>query len=194
MLKNEWGKIYSHILPVVYIVGSEPANPCYKIFTELGLQIARWFANFKDINSKELGSLVDTLFNGISSKENSSLREYCAECIGEFIKYTIKQRKPEELKAEHENIKIVVRRLQNYSGHPDSFKRLGALITLKKILKHIANEEFLREKYCFDLADSCLSISKKGTTLNAEENKDFSHVHFFLFFPLKNYILRSRLK
>ena len=108
-----------------------------QLFNSFCFQIVRWFANSKEYESAELSCLLDTLMASICSKNNGSLREFSAVLIGEFIKWTIKQKSKEELKRNYGNFKSVIRRIESFGSHPDAFHRYGALLALKQLILYI---------------------------------------------------------
>ena len=95
-------------------------------------------------------------------KENTNLRDFAAKCFGEFVKYTIKQQTPKQLKKNYVNIKSVVGRIESSSTNPDPYKRYGSIMTMKAILYDLAGQEFLVEKYIFELLKSFLNIVKQN--------------------------------
>jgi DNA-dependent protein kinase catalytic subunit len=84
-LKKNFSVLYSKIFPVIFLIGSDSNNPNMKLFNTLALQITRWFSNTYEYEAPDLCALLDSLMSSIISKENSSLREFAACCIGNVV-------------------------------------------------------------------------------------------------------------
>jgi hypothetical protein len=56
------------------------------------------------------------------------------QVLGEFLRWTIKQFPPEELKRNYGNIKTVFRRVQSYVSHPDPRRKAIGLLGLKELV------------------------------------------------------------
>ena len=83
-LKKNFSVLYSSIFPVIFLIGSDSNNPNMKLFNTFALQITRWFSNTYEYEAPDLCALLDSLMASIISKENSSLREFAACCIGKL--------------------------------------------------------------------------------------------------------------
>jgi DNA-dependent protein kinase catalytic subunit len=150
-LKKDFSLIYEKILPVLFAIASDFSHPGYKLLNTLTFQLIRWLAHSKQVDSPEISVLLDALMVCVSSHFNMKMRELGAKCIGEFVKWTIKVTTDIELKVNQGNIKMVLRRIQSYSGHPDEQKRLGSLLALREFLAQIKLQKFLVEKFILEL-------------------------------------------
>lgn len=157
---KSYKNLYEHIFPAIFQIASDVEDISTKIFNTLCLQIVRWFANSKDYENPEIATLLDTLINCVSVRDNSNLREFAAVCIGEFVKWTIKQASKEQLRENPGNIKSVIRRIQNNASHPDPYNRYGAILAIKQAIIHIREEDSLVEKYTLELTQTAMNIIK----------------------------------
>ena len=155
-----FANLYSRILPTIFAIACDVDDISTKIFNTLCLQIVRWFSGNKEYENKETACLLDTLMTCVSVRDNSNLRDFSSVCIGEFVKWFIKQSTQEQLKLNYGGIKSVIRRIQNNSNHPDLYNRYGALLALKHIIPYIREEDFLVEKYILEITQTALNILK----------------------------------
>ncbi|KAL4502183.1 hypothetical protein ABPG72_000418 [Tetrahymena utriculariae] len=169
--KEEFSKIYSKLFPTIFSIGSNSSHPSCQLMNQLVLQISRWFANSKQLESPEVAELLDNIMNFISSKDNNNLRELAANCLGQFIKWTLKQNTEQEIKVNHSNIKSALRRIVSFSGQPDLSKRFGALLALKEVVNNIKNESFLIDKFIMETIQTSMRIVQKtGVSQEVEDN------------------------
>lgn len=156
----DFNNLYEHIFPAIFQIAADVEDVSTKIFNTLCLQVVRWFSNSKEYEHTETATLLDTLINCVSVRDNSNLREFAAICIGEFVKWTIKQLTKKELTENYGNIKSVIRRIQNNANHPDIYNRYGAILAMKQSIVYLREEDFLVEKYALELMQTTLTIVK----------------------------------
>lgn len=53
---------------------------------------------------------------GGGSREDGALREFCGRCVGELVKWSVKQRKEEEIKEDQEIFKSLIRRIKVFEN------------------------------------------------------------------------------
>lgn len=85
---------------------------------------------------KKLNNIVFVLFqDGIVDPIDSTLRDFCGQCIREFLKWSIKQTTPQQQEKSPVNTKSLFKRLYSLALHPNAFKRLGASLAFNNIYR-----------------------------------------------------------
>ena len=176
--KMNFSNLYARILPVIFTIAADPEDISTKIFNTLCLQLVRWFSSSKEYENKEVACLLDTLMNCVSVKDNSNLRNFAAVCIGEFVKWCIKQSSAQQMKENYGNIKSIIRRIQNNSNFPDIYFRYGAILALKHVIPWLREENSLVERFILEMTHVTLNIIKinnhtQNITEEMKENTNY---------------------
>lgn len=66
---------------------------------------------------------------------DSTLRDFCGQCVREFLKWSIKQSTPQQQEKSPVNTKSLFKRLYSLALHPNAFKRLGAALAFNNIYR-----------------------------------------------------------
>lgn len=81
-------------------------------------------------------NLACSLFqDGIVDPGDSTLRDFCGQCVHEFLKWSIKQTTPQQQEKSPVNTKSLFKRLYSLALHPNAFKRLGAALAFNNIYR-----------------------------------------------------------
>ncbi|MBZ3885751.1 DNA-dependent protein kinase catalytic subunit [Sciurus carolinensis] len=88
--------------------------------------------------------------DGIVDPVDSTLRDFCGQCIREFLKWSIKQTTPQQQEKSPVNTKSLFKRLYSFALHPSAFKRLGASLAFNNIYREFREEESLVEQFVFE--------------------------------------------
>ncbi|OWK04327.1 PRKDC, partial [Cervus elaphus hippelaphus] len=76
--------------------------------------------------------------DGIVDPVDSTLRDFCGQCIREFLKWSIKQTTPQQQENSPVNTKSLFKRLYSFALHPNAFKRLGASLAFNNIYREFS--------------------------------------------------------
>ncbi|KAH8038085.1 hypothetical protein HPB51_021642 [Rhipicephalus microplus] len=77
------------------------------------------------------------------SRKETTVRDFAAQCLKEFVAWSIKQSSSKELEKSPTNVKSVLGRLCSYCRHPSASKRLGAALVFNNIYSLVREEESL---------------------------------------------------
>ena len=127
----KFSRQFSRLLPVVFRLATDMETVARQMFEPFTKQIVRWFAKAKTHEHPETMAVLDTLMEAISDPTNPALRSLGSSCLGEFTKVISKLNSGAELVP---HFKSVLRRVENFSNHPDPYKRIGALRCFKEVL------------------------------------------------------------
>jgi hypothetical protein len=83
---------------------------------------------------EEAIALLNSLSEGIASKDNHALREVCAASMAEFSRYAIKQATSKTISQSPIAADTLINRLKNMATHPDHSKRSGAVLAFAHIV------------------------------------------------------------
>jgi len=155
-----YSKIYSKLFPTLIALATEVEQISRQLFEELCFQIVRWFANSRTHLHPDVESLLDALVEGASSKSNSELRDFCSRCVAQFAKWSLKQLTDKEISQSPANIKSLIRRIASNSNHPDSFKRLSAVLCFSKVFSVIRESDPLVDRFCLEIGHCVVSALK----------------------------------
>ncbi|CAG8461030.1 2617_t:CDS:10, partial [Racocetra fulgida] len=121
-----------------------------KLFRRLVAQMIHWFTNNAQYENPETIALLQCCLDAICDTWGS-LRDYGAECLNEFLLWSIKQSSAQQMDENPMNIKSLLKRLYNLSAHPDYTKRLGASLAVNHIYRVYREEEPLIDLFTFEL-------------------------------------------
>lgn len=122
---------FARLLPVVFRLATDMEPIPRQMFEPFTKQVVRWFAKAKTHEHPETMAVLDGLMEAISDPTNPALRTLGSACLGEFTKVLTKVNLGSELVP---HFKSVLRRVENFSNHPDPYKRIGALRCFKEVL------------------------------------------------------------
>ncbi|CAG9330104.1 unnamed protein product [Blepharisma stoltei] len=143
---NPFAKVYEKLFPVIYNLATDVEAVSRQVFEPLSRQLVRWFAKSRGYEHPETMALLDALMQAVSNPNNAALRNLAGSCMGEFASSVISQ--PASPVA---YFKSILRRIETYSNHPDSTKRLGAVLCIGNILTHMGNNDELVDRFLLEI-------------------------------------------
>lgn len=128
------------------------------------MQLIHWFTNNKKFESQDTVAVLEAILvgddalrpsqlphqhvyklhlnpfflivqDGVVDPMDSTLRDFCARCIEEFVKWSIKQTTPKQQEKSPTNMKSLFKRIYSLALHPSGFKRLGASLAFNSIYR-----------------------------------------------------------
>ena len=102
------------------------------LFRELILQISRWLAHNKEEENQLVSSFIATILELAGQADKPEQRSLCLECLREFLSHSIRNHGKVSLIMA--NFNIFMRKIEGLSMHPDSFRRLAGLMSIKQLL------------------------------------------------------------
>lgn len=91
-------------------------------------------------------ALLDALMNAVSNPNNAALRNLAGSCMGEFARSVIAQQA-----SPVSYFKSILRRIETYSNHPESTKRLGAMLCIGNILTALGTHDELVDRFILEI-------------------------------------------
>ncbi|CAG8447301.1 28743_t:CDS:10, partial [Dentiscutata erythropus] len=148
--KSPFYRIYRRIFPALLRLAIDTDQVPRKLFRRLVAQMIHWFTNNAQYENPETIALLQCCLDAICDTWGS-LRDYGAECLNEFLLWSIKQSSAQQMDENPTNIKSLLKRLYNLSAHPDYTKRLGASLAVNHIYRVYREEESLIDQFTFEL-------------------------------------------
>ncbi|KAI8079021.1 uncharacterized protein B0P05DRAFT_470219, partial [Gilbertella persicaria] len=139
---------YLHIFPVMLKLANDPDQIAREMFQALYAQVIHWLTNNAQSENNETIALLQALLEA-SCSSDAGLRDYGAECIQEFVKWSIKQTSRSTDSAH--NIRSLLRRLYNLMTSPSTSKRFGASLVFNRIYRLFREEPVLVNSYTLEI-------------------------------------------
>ncbi|KAI8641990.1 hypothetical protein BD408DRAFT_483034 [Parasitella parasitica] len=139
---------YERVFPVMLklAIDADPiARDMYQFFYS---QIIHWLTNNAHADNPETIALLQSLLDA-SCDTDAGLRDYGAECIQEFVVWSIKQTSRSTDGAQ--NIKSLLKRLYNLMASSSASKRFGASLVFNRIYRQFREESALVDEYTFEI-------------------------------------------
>ncbi|XP_042320371.1 DNA-dependent protein kinase catalytic subunit [Sceloporus undulatus] len=143
-------RLYKHIFPVLLRLACDIDQVTRQLYGTLVMELIHWFTNNKKFESQDTVTLLEAILNGIVDPVDSTLRDFCGQCIHEFLKWSIKQTTPQQQEKSPVNTKSLFKRLYSLALHPNAFKRLGAALGFNNIYREFREESTLVDQFVFE--------------------------------------------
>uniref|UniRef100_A0A8C4S1N9 DNA-dependent protein kinase catalytic subunit n=1 Tax=Erpetoichthys calabaricus TaxID=27687 RepID=A0A8C4S1N9_ERPCA len=144
-------RLHKHIFPVLLRLACDVDQVTRQLYEPLVMQLIHWFTSNKKFESQDTVAMLEAILDGLVHPVESTLRDFCGQCVQEFLKWSIKQTTPEQQKNSPANTKSLFKRLYSLALHPNAFKRLGAALAFNSIYKHFREEEALVDQFVFEV-------------------------------------------
>ncbi|XP_071410665.1 DNA-dependent protein kinase catalytic subunit isoform X2 [Pithys albifrons albifrons] len=138
------------VFPVLLRLACDIDQVTRQLYEPLVMQLIHWFTNNKKFESHDTVAFLEAILSGIVDPVDSTLRDFCGQCIREFLKWSIKQTTPEQQEKSPANTKSLFKRLYSLALHPSAFKRLGAALAFNSIYREFREENSLVEQFVFE--------------------------------------------
>ncbi|KAF9970692.1 hypothetical protein BGZ73_006560 [Actinomortierella ambigua] len=146
-VKSPFHKIYLHIFPALLKLAIDVDQVARSLYRPLVMQLIHWFTNNAQYENPETIAFLKCCMDA-ACDTLGPLRDFGAECLGEFVKWSIKQSSSSSNSA---NVKSVLKRVYNLAGHSDPAKRLGAALIVNRIYRVFREEASLVNQFTFEL-------------------------------------------
>ncbi|XP_061175418.1 DNA-dependent protein kinase catalytic subunit-like [Saccostrea echinata] len=141
--------IYRKIFPSILQLACDVDLVTKQLYEPLLMQLIHWFTKNNKAESEESMALLDAIYDGIIQPNDTALRDFCAICLREFLKWSIKQSK--NVEKSPINAKSLLKRLYSYALHPGAFKRLGAALAFNNIYTVFREDNAMVNLYTFQV-------------------------------------------
>ncbi|XP_053322155.1 DNA-dependent protein kinase catalytic subunit [Spea bombifrons] len=144
-------KLYKRTFPVLLHLACDVDQVTKQLFDPLVMGLIHWFTSNKKFESQDTIALLEVILDGIVDPIDSTLRDFCGQCIQEFLRWSIKQTTPQQQENSPANTLSLFKRLYSLALHPNAFKRLGAALAFNNIYKEFREENALVENFVFEV-------------------------------------------
>ncbi|XP_077553857.1 DNA-dependent protein kinase catalytic subunit-like isoform X3 [Haemaphysalis longicornis] len=142
--------LYGHLFPELLHLACDADQVAQNLFRPLVLQLMHWFSSRSTRGSQESATIVECLWDTVTQPQETTLRDFAAQCLKEFVAWSIRQSSPKELEKSPVNVQSVLRRLCSYCRHPNAFKRVGAALVFNNIYVLLREEEALVDTFILE--------------------------------------------
>ncbi|XP_054250756.1 DNA-dependent protein kinase catalytic subunit [Indicator indicator] len=143
-------QLHKRVFPVLLRLACDVDPVTRQLYEPLVMQLIHWFTNNKKFESQDTVALLEAILSGIVDPVDSTLRDFCGQCVREFLKWSIKQTTPRQQEKSPANTKSLFKRLYSLALHPSAFKRLGAALAFNSIYREFREENSLVEQFVFE--------------------------------------------
>ncbi|XP_062986775.1 DNA-dependent protein kinase catalytic subunit [Elgaria multicarinata webbii] len=142
--------LYKHTFPILLQLACDVDQVTRQLYGTLVMELIHWFTNNKKFESQDTVILLEAILDGIVHPVDSTLRDFCGQCVREFLKWSIKQTTPQQQEKSPVNTKSLFKRLYSLALHPNAFKRLGAALAFNNIYREFREESALVDQFVFE--------------------------------------------
>ncbi|XP_022778667.1 DNA-dependent protein kinase catalytic subunit-like isoform X5 [Stylophora pistillata] len=160
--KSPMEHLWKHVFPTLLQLACDVEQVSEQLFKPLVFQLIHWFTNNRKYETPETMALLDAIVDGIVHPVDTSLRDFSAQCIKEFLQWSIKQSSEKQLEKSPINIKSLLKRLYSLALHPSASKRLGAALAFNNIYTVFREEASLVDIFVLEILVNyleCLCLS-----------------------------------
>ncbi|XP_008549066.1 DNA-dependent protein kinase catalytic subunit [Microplitis demolitor] len=148
---DRFAPLYKTLCPVLLRLGCDADDVIRQLFNPLMLQLTHWLSSRLMLCSPAVNYLVDALFDGLSDKTNSALRDFSGICLAEFAKWSIKQSNDQDSFRAQININTIVENITNFALHPSDNRRIAAAIAFNYLHKTLTNYQEIVDVFWLEL-------------------------------------------
>ncbi|XP_022110985.1 DNA-dependent protein kinase catalytic subunit-like isoform X2 [Acanthaster planci] len=149
--KSPMQHLYRRVFPALFRLSCDVEQVARQLFEPLVMQLIHWFTGNKKFESEETTALLNAMLDGVIHPTDTSLRDFSACCLKEFLKWSIKQTSKKQQEKSPINTKSLLKRLYSMALHPSSFKRLGAALTFNHIYTVFREEDSLIDQFVCEI-------------------------------------------
>ncbi|XP_070603834.1 DNA-dependent protein kinase catalytic subunit [Erythrolamprus reginae] len=142
--------LYKRMFPILLRLACDVDQVTRQLYGTLVMELIHWFTNNKKFESQDTVTLLEAILDGIVDPVDSTLRDFCGQCVHEFLKWSIKQTTPQQQEKSPVNTKSLFKRLYSLALHPNAFKRLGASLAFNNIYREFREENALVDQFVFE--------------------------------------------
>ncbi|GJJ77035.1 DNA-dependent protein kinase catalytic subunit [Entomortierella parvispora] len=145
--ESPFHKIYLKVFPALLRLAVDVDRVPRSLFRPLVGQLIHWLTNSAQYENPETVALLNCCMDA-ACDTLGPLRDYGAECLGEFVKWSVKQSSSSKGSV---NVKSVLKRVYNLASHTSPAKRLGAALIVNRIYRVFREESTLVNQFTMEL-------------------------------------------
>ena len=145
---------FRQVLPAVLALAVDADAVTQQLFQPLAVQLVHWLAaphaSSNDDGNSATAALLDALVDGVCAEDNSSARDFCARCLGEFVAWALRHlhtrgdssssSSSSSVREQYRHPLGVLERLYTLARQPERHRRLGAAVALHRVLVALREE------------------------------------------------------
>ncbi|KAF9116341.1 hypothetical protein BGX27_003334 [Mortierella sp. AM989] len=147
--KSPFHKIFLKVFPALLRLAVDVDQVPRSIYRPMVSQLIHWLTNNAQYENPETIALLNACMDA-ACDTLGPLRDYGAECLGEFVKWSIKQTSTSSSSGSV-NIKSLLKRIYNLASHSNPTKRLGASLIVNRIYRVFREESTLVNQFTMEL-------------------------------------------
>ncbi|KAI9329679.1 NUC194 domain-containing protein [Zopfochytrium polystomum] len=148
--RNPYHKLYIKVFPVLLQLAADLEPVARDLFRPLTIQLVHWLTRNMQSENPETMALLQSCFDAAVSS-NGTLRDFGADCLLEYLKWSIKHATDKELAANPFNVKSLFKRLYLLCGHASPLKRLGAAVIFNRIYREFRESPPLVDLFSLEI-------------------------------------------
>ncbi|KAF9965129.1 hypothetical protein BGZ70_005357 [Mortierella alpina] len=146
--KSPFHKIYLKVFPALLRLAVDVDQVSRSLYRPLVSQLIHWLTNGAQYENPETIALLSCCMDA-ACDTLGPLRDFGAECLGEFVKWSIKQTATSA--SSSVNVKSLLKRVYNLASHSNPAKRLGAALIVNRIYRVFREETPLVNQFTMEL-------------------------------------------
>ncbi|KAG0369575.1 hypothetical protein BGZ54_009551 [Gamsiella multidivaricata] len=147
--KSPFHKIFLKLFPALLRLAVDVDQVPRSLYRPLVSQLIHWLTNNAQYENPETIALLNACMDA-ACDTLGPLRDYGAECLGEFVKWSIKQTSGSS-SSSSVNVKSLLKRIYNLASHSNPAKRLGAALIVNRIYRVFREEAPLVDQFTMEL-------------------------------------------
>ncbi|KAF8937820.1 hypothetical protein BGZ58_002088 [Dissophora ornata] len=147
--KSPFHKIFLKIFPALLRLAVDVDQVPRSLYRPLVSQLIHWLTNNAQYENPETIALLNACMDA-ACDTLGPLRDYGADCLGEFVKWSIKQSSTSSSMGSV-NVKSLLKRIYNLASHSNPTKRLGASLIVNRIYRVFREEAPLVNQFALEL-------------------------------------------
>ncbi|KAF9937669.1 hypothetical protein BGZ67_001000 [Mortierella alpina] len=146
--KSPFHKIYLKVFPALLRLAVDVDQVSRSLYRPLVSQLIHWLTNGAQYENPETIALLSCCMDA-ACDTLGPLRDFGAECLGEFVKWSVKQTATSA--SSSVNVKSLLKRVYNLASHSNPAKRLGAALIVNRIYRVFREETALVNQFTMEL-------------------------------------------
>ena len=143
--------LYSRVIPALLSLACDVELVARQLFEPLVMQTIHWFTNNRQYESEETMVLLGAILDGICNQKDSTLRDFSASCLTEFLLWSIKQTTSKQQETSPINVKSLLKRVYSLALHPSAYKRIGAALAINNCYRVFREQNTLVDQFVLEM-------------------------------------------
>ena len=149
---------FENSLPSVFKIATNTSK-FSTLFRELLFQMSRWLSLNKDDDNPLVSTFIGSILTLAGVGDKPELRALCLQVLEQFLMSTIKSHALSRIHVT--NFGIFFRKVEGLSLHPDPYKRLAGMMSLKLVAGQLVHSETLIQNLFFEVVFYFLAFLRK---------------------------------